>query len=245
ETMRPSRRSGTEMGANKGAGNAALVVLSVSFAALVSMAVTLMFALGHFGALPKVGPITLSWWGAQSKSSEATVQHAPAQAVATHVLDEAARKAAAPTPATAGAIANPSLPIASPVDASYTPAPPLQNAAMSALPAQAGKPHVIVPPDWVVPFGASIQLPVIQAGGDQTASQLLIFGLEPGASMRDGIEIVAGTWLVESDKVSVAQLSRGATAPARVPLLIEVRSAAGTAIEQHHVNLLTSNGSRN
>jgi hypothetical protein len=100
--------------------------------------------------------------------------------------------------------------------------------------------RLTIPPNWVVPRGLRLQVPLALASGENAEYQLLITGLEPGASIPGAVEIVAGTWMIDSDKLDKVQLRRGASPSDRAPLTIELRSMTGEVIEQHHLNLLTS-----
>lgn len=223
-----------------------LIVFSIGLATLVSMAATLLLLAGNVHVFPKGESLTLPLWdaltGAATNGSIPPGSEAEEQARASTTAIEAAAPPTSAQSASQETATSPGLVSAAPpgkhVGGMLTFAGQLSMAAPSLRPP--AKTQLMVAPKWVVPPGATIRLPIVLAARENTGREILISGLEPGASIRGAVEIVAGTWLLEADKLGEAELNRGATAPARLPLSIEIRSDTGVSMEQHSVSLLTS-----
>ncbi|MDZ4842814.1 MAG: hypothetical protein SH859_11845 [Hyphomicrobium aestuarii] len=121
-------------------------------------------------------------------------------------------------------------------------APSATSAIMVPTIAAAPAPAVIVSPltveaVWLANRGTPFNLPVVITVEPGLATQLLISGLEAEAAISNGLEILPGTWLIDQNDVSRAQLERGAGAKPSLPVDVQLRSADGQLIARKYVLL--------
>lgn len=152
---------------------------------------------------------------------------------------------------TGAALALPSHPVsraqpaAAEVETAAVEAPAVQVAIVQAAPPP--EPVVLpqpyatlkVPAVLVAARGTRTALPFITLG-DATLPphDLVIEGLEPGATIRFGREVTAGSWLIEVRDLKEARLERGGSAAPRQNLSIELRAEDGTVLARRHLVLL-------
>ena len=130
----------------------------------------------------------------------------------------------AANPNAAGAAANrPDV-----ADFNGPPAPPERTAALV----------FAVPHSWQLAAAARDAFPFVldplHAGA---GLRLLIGGLEPGATITNGIEILSGTWMIEMPDLPRARLERGSRVSEHTTLDIELRTEEGELVRRATLQL--------
>ncbi len=239
--------------------NVTLVVVVVSIVTFLATGGALLFLLHHIGELPDDVMIALRLPGASTDS--ATTDSRTTDVASTKDTAILAPPEAKRTPATTSSDSD--VLHARPTTPEWFDGRPSKSGTITARqlgllnlgnrltrdnrrfsvasPRRVAKHKLLVPPRLIIPPGAPLQVPFVLSNDKFADSQLLIGGLESSASIRGGIEVAPGTWLIDVNKLAKSLLVRGKDAPAHIPLSIELRSSSGEVIERHRAHLLTSN----